>query len=720
MKVMWSVLVSVAIHFIGLSDANKPVFDLSNNMRLVLLPADTKLGTVIYKLRASDADEDYPLQFRVSGDDSHLIDIKNIDCTKTICEADVILLKPLSRTRTKYNLSLEAIDTRGEITMVETEFELTPHQEAFIGAPRIVRIAETTKAGSLIESFIIMENPDVFRGISCQLLPVGAREYFSISPGLPTAIKGESRCDLRLEKELDYESRSSFVLEIIAENAWTDTKYDTRNVVVHEFIVEVQDVQDSAPYFLEAPPVTRLPETAEVGDRVLEVKAFDGDYAHPRRIRYGLDPKERPLRSYFQIDSDSGIITVRKNLQDIETRPNTPVILRVLAEEIPSQPGDLNESTAMSKAEVEVAVIIDDVINSKPRFLQNHYTTNLEENAIEGTVLVFSGDLDIVEDTDKGENGKVELFIEGDFEDTFEISPAIVENRAQFRISVKSNKKLDFETLQSLTFKITARELGINKLSTTATVTVNLIDVNDNAPRFVQDKYVFNVFENEAPGKVLLKNGAIRYTRLIGDDPVIEGLRLDPVSGEISLVKNEYLDRETIAKALSAVEPIITLMVRAYDLGIPSLDAEVPVYIYTEDMFSRTMRFIISQEPQQVEEHQAEISDLISTMTGGDAEIQDINPYYGNEIAFDGYEIAELDVDRESKAVASKPKKSVVDVFIRYPANSIVDMNAVTSKLVANSSGAIAPSNSGSKSESSSTSSSSANQVRRASFETSD
>lgn len=112
-----------------------------------------------------------------------------------------------------------------------------------------------------------------------------------------------------------------------------------------------------------------------------------------------------------------------------------------------------------------------------------------------------------------------------------------------------------------------------------------------------------------------------------------------------------------LSEALSAVEPIITLMVRAYDLGIPSLDAEVPVYIYTEDMFSRTMRFIISQEPRQVEEHQAEISDLISTMTGGDAEIQDINPYYGNELTFDGYEIAELDVDRESKAVTAKPKK---------------------------------------------------------------
>ena len=40
---------------------------MANNMRLVLLPSDTKMGTVVYKLRASDADEDYPLQFRAFG-----------------------------------------------------------------------------------------------------------------------------------------------------------------------------------------------------------------------------------------------------------------------------------------------------------------------------------------------------------------------------------------------------------------------------------------------------------------------------------------------------------------------------------------------------------------------------------------------------------------------------------------------------------------------------
>ena len=38
---------------------------------------------------------------------------------------------------------------------------------------------------------------------------------------------------------------------------------DTRNVAVHDFIVLVEDVPDLPPYFLIAPPVTRLPETAK-------------------------------------------------------------------------------------------------------------------------------------------------------------------------------------------------------------------------------------------------------------------------------------------------------------------------------------------------------------------------------------------------------------------------------------------------------------------------
>ena len=80
-------------------------------------------------------------------------------------------------------------------------------------------------------------------------------------------------------------------------------------------------------------------------------------------------------------------------------------------------------------------------------------------------------------------------------------------------------------------------------------------------------------------------------------------------------------------------------------------------------------------------------------MTGGDAEIQEINPYYGDPSRSGS--AFEVSVDRESKAVVVQPQKSLVDVFIRYQANSVVDMNAVTSKLVSNTSGAIVTNSNG-------------------------
>ena len=54
-----------------------------------------------------------------------------------------------------------------------------------------------------------------------------------------------------------------FSFPIVAQNAWADTTFDTRNVAVHPLVIEVTDVQDTRPYFLRAPPVTRLPETAK-------------------------------------------------------------------------------------------------------------------------------------------------------------------------------------------------------------------------------------------------------------------------------------------------------------------------------------------------------------------------------------------------------------------------------------------------------------------------
>jgi len=45
----------------------RPRFDTSTDMRLVLIPADAEVDSVIFRLRATDQDADFPLVFEVTG-----------------------------------------------------------------------------------------------------------------------------------------------------------------------------------------------------------------------------------------------------------------------------------------------------------------------------------------------------------------------------------------------------------------------------------------------------------------------------------------------------------------------------------------------------------------------------------------------------------------------------------------------------------------------------
>ena len=58
------------------------------------------------------------------------------------------------------------------------------------------------------------------RGVNCQLLPSddpAVRRNFVLTTGIPTAAKDETRCDLRVRESLDYETRASYVLQVVAE-----------------------------------------------------------------------------------------------------------------------------------------------------------------------------------------------------------------------------------------------------------------------------------------------------------------------------------------------------------------------------------------------------------------------------------------------------------------------------------------------------------------------
>ena len=54
-------------------------------------------------------------------------------------------------------------------------------------------MSEHTPPGSLVESFTVMENPDLFRGVSCRLMPREAGEYFELGQGRVEKLRAKEK-----------------------------------------------------------------------------------------------------------------------------------------------------------------------------------------------------------------------------------------------------------------------------------------------------------------------------------------------------------------------------------------------------------------------------------------------------------------------------------------------------------------------------------------------
>lgn len=125
-----------------------PKFDPSTRMRLVLVPADAQVGTVIYRIRATDEEFDYPLTFELIGDSaSATVKIDSLPCTKynSVCQANVVLQRRLEQGR-YYDFHVSIKDTKGGMasqlcSITATNFT-TPHDLIFPHKPGIIMIPE--------------------------------------------------------------------------------------------------------------------------------------------------------------------------------------------------------------------------------------------------------------------------------------------------------------------------------------------------------------------------------------------------------------------------------------------------------------------------------------------------------------------------------------------------------------------------------------------------
>ncbi|XP_044076351.1 cadherin-7-like isoform X2 [Siniperca chuatsi] len=195
-----------------------------------------------------------------------------------------------------------------------------------------------------------------------------------------------------LQKTLDFETKSSYMLRIEASNRYVDTRFLSTgpfsDVATVRLLVENVD---EPPVF--SSPVSRMviSEEAAVGTDVGSVSAHDPD-ATNSPVRYSIDRKS-DVERYFNIDSSSGVITTARRLdREIIALHNISVLAT-----------DSLDWSQVGKAVVLVSVT--DVNDNAPSFAIE-YETFVCENTQPGQIIETLSAVD----RDEPENGHHFLF----------------------------------------------------------------------------------------------------------------------------------------------------------------------------------------------------------------------------------------------------------------------------------------------------------------------
>uniref|UniRef100_A0A8C5GTZ0 Protocadherin-16 n=1 Tax=Gouania willdenowi TaxID=441366 RepID=A0A8C5GTZ0_GOUWI len=342
-------------------------------------------------------------------------------------------------------------------------------------------------------------------------------------------------------KALDREERELFNLTIVAEDHGSPQLSTS-----HMLCVQVIDVNDEPPVFQRAEFEAQVMENQGPGTTVLVVTATDRDQG-------GLECTG-DLDGDFHLNPSTGALSTSRGL-DRETRAD--YALEVVAT-------DRGSPTLSATVTVEVRVL--DVNDNSPVFSRSSYSVEVSEDAAEGyQVLEVSAT-----DADSELNGKVLYFLSQEAHGAFAV------NEQTGRITTSA--PLDREKIASYNFQVFAVDLS--------PVTVNVLDVNDNAPFFIQDPLVIEASSRrsqrvlatmKAEDKDFGANGSVFY-RFAAP---VKGFSINSLTGEIQAT-------EPLAGLSQAQR---TLIVEAMDQGSPAQSAQGVVVIYMKEVEYTGIRF---------------------------------------------------------------------------------------------------------------------------------
>uniref|UniRef100_A0A8C7FQ74 Protocadherin-16 n=1 Tax=Oncorhynchus kisutch TaxID=8019 RepID=A0A8C7FQ74_ONCKI len=238
--------------------------------------------------------------------------------------------------------------------------------------------------------------------------------------------------------------------------------------------VIIVDLNDNSPT-IPLPREIRVPENTLVGSVITQVTGNDVDSGPALSYTLHLDPSSQGL---FGIHRYVGGVSLTAPL-DYEEKTWYTLTVRA--------------TDSKHQTEANLTILVEDVNDNAPTFTQDLYQMTLAEHSPAGSAVVTV----TATDRDSGENGRVTYRVMSSTRDIFYIDPS---NGTLF---ITQQAEFDSEN-PSILVVIESRDMGTPALSSIATVQVQVTDVNDNAPVFLQSEYRATVSEDGLPGATIL------------------------------------------------------------------------------------------------------------------------------------------------------------------------------------------------------------------------
>nr|XP_046181099.1 protocadherin alpha-7-like isoform X3 [Oncorhynchus gorbuscha] len=344
---------------------------------------------------------------------------------------------------------------------------------------------------------------------------------------------------------------------------------------IHYVSVEVLDVNDHSPSFPEKQKRLEIYESALPGARFQLQPARDPDggiysvqqYKLSQSDHFRLEVKDRGK------DGKIPILNLQKPL-DREALKRHKLLLTAIDGDKPPKSGT-----------TEILVDVLDVNDNMPVFTKEFYSVTLNENSPIGTTVIQVNATDL----DEGSNGEIIYSfgsnVNSKLRELFEVDAISGE------IIVKG--WIDFEIEDSYEIDIQASDKGSAPLTADKSVTVKIVDLNDNAPEIEVTSFSNAIPEDSRPGTT------VALISVSDEDSGLNGKLLCSISDGVpftltpysqdnmySVVTKSPLDREKQSE--------YDLTIVAKDAGLPSLSSVKYISVVVSDVNDNSPEFSLS------------------------------------------------------------------------------------------------------------------------------